>query len=1014
MALQVWLPLNGNLNNLGVSNLKFSVYQSTTTVNSAGKIGSCYGNNSYTSGGIVSDSTINLGNYVSMFCWVKMTSFYSSSNLTGILGQHRYSACEGLGITMRYASATTGYLSINTGNGSGRTYNTYYGSTLLNAGTWYHVGFTYNNGAITFYVNGKPDGTATYANKNIEDYIQLFCWSFNSSSITNEIHGNYKLDGFLNDVRIYDHCLSEREVYEIAKGLVVHYPLNDPFVEETINLATYSTNYSNKTYGYEYSAAGWGGDAGTVTFYEFGGYANGPYKVYHKTATGTGGIFYKTSNDIIIEAGKTYTFSCYVKSSRDYTDSNYSFNINRGSDNYYITLDTNVHFTTEWTRISRTFTASSSEAGQYGEMSIIYDDNVTDYYCYLSCFQIEEKDHATPYTNGSRGFKYDNTVYVEPDGSKWVRIVHHNNPASYLFSSSNDFANGVYIDENRWFNVYSVVKRLNSYEFMVKQTSTSSSSEVKYRWIQYTSPLTATYANVAPSVVTRITTSGYTDGGYGGLYILNSNTHMVIANTSNGNWYGAFGCWTAWNGGIPGYPNTGVTSGYMDLYVRIDSIYYPKVIDRSGNGNHGAITGGLTINNSSAKYDKSTYFDGSSYSYCVSPTAEAKTLSLWAYIGSSIPTYNVLFADYKSKLALGFYASGTELITRCSGESSTVGATTTVKLNSWNHFVVVKEPTNQLYVNGYPVTMSGGNNWTHSTDTLMVGMRSSGTGFVGYISDIRLYATALSVDDVKDLYSTSAYIDNKNSMTSYQLFEQKNNIVFNEEFGIISKQWLDGLSSYIQAHCQCTLTDDGYRIYRTPNKTYSGDGSVMWGGFVLMNTNNIFDPNATYDNRFGFIKGHRYMLQFEVKGQTTNSVTDIYWVNCVGWGGGGLVPSPSNVEIYNPVTSNYNSSEWKTFTYKWTINDDVHKPCTTSYYNYTQGNTYMSYSGFKYGFGYYDTGELGTDLYIRNIRMYDITNGEYSQIYQSGIVEMNSFIEEEGTARIMSDGTSVMKQNIEI
>ncbi|MBQ5377897.1 MAG: LamG domain-containing protein [Prevotella sp.] len=187
MALQIWLPLNGNLNNYGLSDLKFSVYQSSTTSNGSGKIGSCYTNNSNSSGGVISDKKINLGTKHSMFCWVKMTDFYSASSLTGILGQHRYPTCQGMGITMKYSSSTTGYLSVNTGNGNGsRTYNTYCGSSTLSAGTWYHVGYTYNNGVIKLYVNGKLDGTHSYTSSTIEDYVQLFSWSFNSSSITNE------------------------------------------------------------------------------------------------------------------------------------------------------------------------------------------------------------------------------------------------------------------------------------------------------------------------------------------------------------------------------------------------------------------------------------------------------------------------------------------------------------------------------------------------------------------------------------------------------------------------------------------------------------------------------------------------------------------------------------------------------------------------------------------------------------------------------------------------------------
>ena len=165
--------------------------------------------------------------------------------------------------------------------------------------------------------------------------------------------------------------------------------------------------------------------------------------------------------------------------------------------------------------------------------------------------------------------RYDKTIYTEADGSKWVRIFHHNNPAGGLFTNGSAWEKGVYVDANRWFDIYGNVELAPKYELMVKQKTTSSASEVKYRWIQNVSPLTATWDDVKPASVTRITTSGYTDGSNGGLYITNSNTHMVIANSNNGNWYGATGSWTTYSGGIPGYPNSVITSGYMDIYIRV-------------------------------------------------------------------------------------------------------------------------------------------------------------------------------------------------------------------------------------------------------------------------------------------------------------------------------------------------------------------------------------------------------------------------------------------------------------
>lgn len=232
MSLQVWLPLNGNLDNQGISGLTFS--SASISANSNGKIGSCYDNDSYSIGGMVSNETILLGNNQSMFCWVNFDSLNSASNLGGAMcGQHRYANNTGMGLTIKYISYTTGYFSINTGTGSSRTFNAYYNNTLLSAGNWYHVGYTYDGNIVRLYLNGKLDGVHTVgALSNPEDYIQVFSWSFNSSS-GNNLYSNYHLDGRLNDVRIYDHCLSAKEVKEIAQGLVCHYKMDDPYIESS-------------------------------------------------------------------------------------------------------------------------------------------------------------------------------------------------------------------------------------------------------------------------------------------------------------------------------------------------------------------------------------------------------------------------------------------------------------------------------------------------------------------------------------------------------------------------------------------------------------------------------------------------------------------------------------------------------------------------------------------------------------------------------------------------------------
>ena len=208
--------------------------------------------------------------------------------------------------------------------------------------------------------------------------------------------------------------------------------------------------------------------------------------------------------------------------------------------------------------------------------------------------------------------------------------------------------------------------------------------------------------------------------------------------------------------------------------------------------------------------------------------------------------------------------------------------------------------------------------------------------------------------------------------------------------GIVLKQWTTGLSSYTQSNCSCTLTDKGYRIYRPPNKNPTNDGNTMWGGFVLKPFN--IDSNFLQ-------KGHTYVLKFHISGQSSNSA-EFYWTNQVGWGGGGLEPKPSDVSS-SSIPSNFNGEY--DFVHKWTINDDVRKVCTSSYSGFVAGTEYVSYRDFKWGFNYTNTGALGTDVYITDLRMYDITNASDTEIKKSGILETGSFEEINGNFRIAKD-----------
>lgn len=230
-----------------------------------------------------------------MFCWVNFTTLNSQASLGGsLVTQHNSSTKSGMSINIRYVSSTTGYAAVSTGNGSSATYRDYYGTTLLQAGIWYHLGYTYDGATIKIYVNGNCEKTQTYANMAVPaNKIGIFGWSLSNNL------GSFTLNGKLNDVRVYDHCLSPKEVEEIAKGLVLHYKLDNNgmggenlFALSGVTAANSQINISNNIINVKSTGKNYGAFSMTESSY------------------------------ITFEAGTPYTLSGHIKS------------ITKGEDNY--------------------------------------------------------------------------------------------------------------------------------------------------------------------------------------------------------------------------------------------------------------------------------------------------------------------------------------------------------------------------------------------------------------------------------------------------------------------------------------------------------------------------------------------------------------------------------------------------------------------------------------------------------------------------------------------------------
>lgn len=167
----------------------------------------------------------------------------------------------------------------------------------------------------------------------------------------------------------------------------------------------------------------------------------------------------------------------------------------------------------------------------------------------------------------------DNTIYTEPDGSQWYHISHDNNPASYSLSLSNwNDVSSQYISADKWLST-KYDRYLDRHEYLIKQAETSGGTESKWRWSQPKSLCRSAYAHAAVAEITKNTDSGYASWAtnYGGLYSSGHNCVYQQNNGTFGNTWGRICAYKRYNNGNAGFNGVTVTTGYTDLYVRIDN-----------------------------------------------------------------------------------------------------------------------------------------------------------------------------------------------------------------------------------------------------------------------------------------------------------------------------------------------------------------------------------------------------------------------------------------------------------
>lgn len=394
MSLVVWLPMTKDLRQQGLSDV--TVTNNGATFNSSGKLGGCYSFGTGDSYITIDSTPLKTFTEFSFACWVKIISWNTSYSTI-------FAAKNGTGVSwnnlifslLRNSSNST--LCFNISNGSNYT-TTNCQTGTLSLDTWYHITCTYKSGEIKLYQDG--DVVSTYKTTvipNFNSIANLWIGKSNASS--------YQSNNLMNDVRIYDHCLSPMEVKRISQGLVLHYPLSDKNVEETTNLLP--VNLQNLTVNGTSEAA----------FYE-----------------------YITSNHGI------YTLSLDVK--REITDDNWVsprisiFGYNGSAAFGYIS-DTNLPKDGKWHHhvLKLDVSDTSKTLVSIRGWMLDHSSGTTSKYISIRNAQLEFKNHETGYTENTRvpTIIYDTSGYCNNGTISGDLIISEDTPkysASTKFSGS--------------------------------------------------------------------------------------------------------------------------------------------------------------------------------------------------------------------------------------------------------------------------------------------------------------------------------------------------------------------------------------------------------------------------------------------------------------------------------------------------------------------------------------------------------------------------------------------------
>lgn len=211
MSLQVWLPLNGKINNNGLLSTSFTTSNVTMNSNDAGFNGADNISYMILNPGLPTDFT------TFTFCaWIYKNSTTQDKYHTIYTQRTK----TGAGVSIFLYPGDQNKFRFDVGSSNHWTPN----YTLTNE-VWTHICFIFDGAKKYLYINGQLKETDSSSSSfNDIGTIGIIGAADNSGDGTPRTH---YLDARLKDVRIYDECISPKTIKEISKGLFLHYKMDN-------------------------------------------------------------------------------------------------------------------------------------------------------------------------------------------------------------------------------------------------------------------------------------------------------------------------------------------------------------------------------------------------------------------------------------------------------------------------------------------------------------------------------------------------------------------------------------------------------------------------------------------------------------------------------------------------------------------------------------------------------------------------------------------------------------------